>query len=66
MLQLHIMTKIQYNVKIEEHDIRIIKKISLARGDDVSDFIRISIRKELARLGFLKKDEAKALEVEPK
>lgn len=58
------MVKIQCNIKIEADDIRIIKKISLARGDDVSDFIRLSIRKELARLGFLSKDEAKALEVD--
>ena len=58
------MTKIQYNVKIETHDLCLIKKISLARGDDVSDFIRLSIRKELGRLGFLTKNEVKALGIE--
>lgn len=55
------MTKIQYNVKIEEKDLKLIKKISHDRGDDVSDFIRLSIKKELARLGFLNQQEMKSL-----
>lgn len=37
--------------------------ISAARGEDVSDFIRRSILKELASLSFLSKDQKKALGV---
>lgn len=55
--------KIQFNLKIEERDLKLIQKITNSRGDNVSDFMRIAIRKELARLGFLKKEEAKALEM---
>jgi len=32
-----------------------------ARGEDLSDFIRRSIRKELASLGFLSDEQKKAL-----
>ena len=55
--------KIQFNIKIEESDLALIQKIAKNRGQGVSDFTRIAIRKELARLGFLKKEDAKALEV---
>lgn len=57
------LMKIQYNVKIDKPDICLMQKISRSRGNDVSDFIRLSIKKELARLGFLSKDDARALEV---
>ena len=53
--------KIQVNIKIEKHDVDLIKKVSSMMGQDKSDFIRIAIRKELARLGFLNKQETKAL-----
>jgi len=55
--------RVQYNVKLDEKDLELIQKISSLRGEDSSDFIRVAIKKELARLGFLKKEEAKALEV---
>jgi len=58
--------KVQYNLKIEKSDIKLIKKVTSARGDEVSNFIRLSIRKELARMGFLSKEESKALGVERK
>lgn len=54
---------IQMNIKIEERDLRLIKKVSLARGEGTADFVRLSLRKELARLGFLKTEEVKALGV---
>lgn len=57
------MTKIQYNVKIEKKDLELMKKVTNNRGDDVSDFIRISIRKELAYLGLLSNQEKKLLGV---
>jgi len=55
--------KIQVNVKIEEKIVKKVHKVSKLRGDDFSDFVRISINKELARLGFLTSDEMKALGV---
>ena len=55
--------KKQYNLKLESSDLKLIQKIALSRGEDFSDFIRLAIKKELARMGFLKKQEMKALEV---
>ena len=55
--------KVQFNIKIEKKDMRLINKISSKRGEGSADFARMAIRKELARLGFLTKGEAKALEV---
>lgn len=55
--------KIQFNVKIEEKDLKLAQKIATSRGGDVSDLIRLSLRKELARLGFLGSEDMKALEV---
>jgi hypothetical protein len=45
-------------------DIELIKKVCRARGEQVSDFVRRSVRKELARLNYLSDEEKKALEVE--
>ncbi len=57
------MSRIQYNVKIDQKDLVLMRKITSGRGDNVSDFIRIAIRKELAQLGFLTKQEMKMLGV---
>jgi len=38
-------------------------KVSRARGEDPSNFIRRSVRMELAKLGFLSEEERKALGV---
>lgn len=51
------------NVKIEKKDLALVQKISSHRGEDASDFVRIAIRKELARLGFLNQEQMKALEI---
>jgi len=55
--------KVQLNIKIEQKDLKLIKKISEKRGEGVADFVRFAIRMELARLGFLDSDEMKALGV---
>jgi len=39
----------------------LLRKISEARGEDMSDFVRRAIKRELARLGFLPEEEKKAL-----
>lgn len=57
------MVKTQMNVKIEQNDLRLARKISSMRGEDLADFVRLSMRKEFARLGFLNNQETKALEV---
>jgi len=45
-------------------DIELLKKVCKARGEDVSDFVRRSVRKELARLCYLSDEDKKALGVE--
>ena len=52
------------NILIEKKDLNLVKKVALKRGERHSDFVILSIRKELARLGFLSSDEKKALGVE--
>ncbi len=55
--------KVQFNIKIEQKDLKLVRKISEKRGEGVADFVRYAIRMELARLGFLDTDEMKALGV---
>ncbi len=40
-----------------------LRKVSEARGEDMSDFVRRAIKRELARLSFLPEEEKKALGV---
>ena len=42
-------------------DINLVKKVCLDRGEDPSDFIRRSVRTELAKLGYLTEAEKKSL-----
>ena len=53
--------KAQMNILIERKDLDLVKKVALKRGERYSDFVIMSIRKELARLGFLTSGEKKAL-----
>ncbi len=46
----------------QEHK-ALLEKVCKARGEDVSDFVRRSILKELASLSFLSAEEKKALGV---
>jgi len=50
-------------VRFSTSDANLLKEIAKDRGQDVSDFVRLSVRKELARLSFLSPKEKKALEV---
>jgi len=50
-------------VRISARDRDLVDKICEARGEDLSDFVRRAIRKELASLSFLPDDEKKALGV---
>lgn len=48
-------------VRIPQEDKALLEKVCKARGEQVSDFVRRSVRKELASLSFLSSDEKKAL-----
>lgn len=50
-------------VRIPKSELELIRQICKARGEDVSDFVRRAIRRELALLSFLSDEEKKALGV---
>jgi uncharacterized protein (DUF1778 family) len=58
------MSKPVIFARMSAEDVQLIKKICEARGEQLSDFVRRSVRKELARLNYLSSAEKKALEVE--
>lgn len=51
--------------RMSAEDVQLIKKICEARGEQLSDFVRRSVRKELARLCYLSDEEKKALGMMP-
>jgi len=51
------------SVRFPLQDTLLLKEVSKNRGQDVSNFIRFAVRKELARLSYLTTDEKKSLEV---
>ena len=55
--------KIVLGVRFDEETYRLIEQVAEAQGLDKSDFVRRAVRKELARLSFLSKEQKKALEV---
>ena len=57
------MKTIPVAFRLPEKDKKLLEKICEARGEDVSDFIRRAIRKELASLGYYSDDVKKALGV---
>ena len=50
-----------YGFRIPQRDYELIKKIAEARGMTLADLLRELIRRELARLSYLSKEEKKAL-----
>jgi hypothetical protein len=52
---------IKKEVRWTENNYNLIKKVSEARGETVGSFIRRSVKKELASLGYLTDEEKKAL-----
>lgn len=48
-------------VRTKENDVRLIKEICNARGENLSSFVRRAIKMELARLSYLSNEEKKAL-----
>lgn len=53
----------QIVVRLNPDDKELVVKVAKARGEDLSDFVRRAIKRELARLSFLSEDEKKALEM---
>jgi len=51
-------------VRVTKEDRNLLDKVCRARGEDLSDFIRRAIRKELASLSFYSEETKKALGVE--
>lgn len=50
---------IGFRVPVEDKEL--LEKVCRARGEDISDFIRRAIRKELARLSYYPEEVKKAL-----
>jgi hypothetical protein len=55
METVYIGTRIEIELK------ELVEKVCKARGEDISDFIRRSVRKELASLSYLPAEDKKAL-----
>ena len=57
------MLNLTIGVRIQKEDRKLLDIVCKARGEDLSDFVRRAILKELASLGFLSEDQKKALGV---
>ncbi|RLF07647.1 MAG: hypothetical protein DRJ69_06960 [Thermoprotei archaeon] len=55
---------VQVSVRLSRRDKELLDRLCEARGEEISDFIRRAIRKELARAGLLDPEEARLLEVQ--
>lgn len=53
----------QVVVRFDVKTLTIIRKVTKARGEDISDLVRRAVKTELARLSFLSETEKKALGV---
>ena len=51
----------QFVVRVTEDLESLVRSVAIARGEDMSDFIRRAIKVELAKLSFLSPEEKKAL-----
>lgn len=49
--------------RMPQADVELLKKISQDRGEDLSDFVRRAVYRELASLNYLSKQQKKALGV---
>lgn len=55
------MSNLTLGVRVTLEDRRLLETVCKARGEDLSDFMRRAIRKELASLSFLPEVQKKAL-----
>jgi len=49
------------SIRLTKRDLALLVKVSRARGEDPSSFVRRAMRMELAKLGFLSEEEMQAL-----
>ena len=49
--------------RIPVDDLNLIQKVCSDRGENVANFARRAMKRELARMGYMNKEQAKALEV---
>jgi hypothetical protein len=52
-------------VRFTSEDKELLEKVCKSRGEDVSDFVRRSVRKELASMSYLPIEDKKALGIKP-
>ena len=52
-------------IRISSEDRQIVESVCKARAEDISDFVRRAIRRELASMGYYADDVRKALGVAP-
>lgn len=58
------MTNSVVFARMPSEEVKLVKQIAKARGEDLSDFVRRAVKMELARLSFLSPEEKKALGLE--
>jgi uncharacterized protein (DUF1778 family) len=58
------MTKPVIFARMTQEEVKLLKQVAKARGEDLSDFVRRAVKMELARLSFLSPEEKKALGLE--
>ena len=51
--------------RFTQEDIELLKKVCIARGENISSFIRRAVKTELAKLSFYSSDVKKALGIVP-
>ena len=50
--------------RMPHEQVKLVKQVAKARGEDLSDFVRRAVKMELARLSYLSPVEKKALGLE--
>ena len=65
MLGMRIQKDKVVGFRTTEQDFNLMRKLCDLRGEDVSDFIRRSVKSEFARLGFSADEDRKALGLKP-
>jgi uncharacterized protein (DUF1778 family) len=57
------MSNCVIGIRVTPADKELLERVSKARGEDISDFVRRAFRKELASLNYLSAEDKKALGV---
>jgi len=58
----HLVRRI--GIRLKENDYLILKRVSEARGEDISDFVRRAIKYSLAQLSYYSPEEKRALGIQ--